>query len=202
MGGESEQDPMTPAGGDAQPFMRSAISIIHAEHKGFATTLRSLDRYLRPVMEHGLRPNYDLFGTILSYLDTFMDRFHHPKEDEHLFRAVRERTGRADATFLELQHEHAVGPVLLRELQEALARTRGGAASDIEAFAGQLNRYTKMQEAHMRRENEIIIPLACEVLTAADWQAIDEAFRENLDPLFGTGRREPWGFDSGSSSFP
>ena len=199
MGRAEENDPMTTGEADPQPARQSAVSIIRAEHKGFATTLHSLQRYLRPVIEHGLKPNYDLFGSILSYMDTFMDRFHHPKEDEHLFRAVRERSDRADGVLLELQHQHAAGPAMLRELHEALGRTRGGSASDIEDFASRLRRYTEMQEAHMRKENDIIIPLACETLTAADWTAIDEAFRENLDPLFGTGPRESVGSVSGRS---
>jgi branched-chain amino acid transport system ATP-binding protein len=165
----------------------SALSIISGEHQGFATALNALMRHLAPVRERRVKPNYDFFGTILSYVDTFMDRLHHPKEDEHLFRAVRSRTSEADGVLLELQHEHASGPAEFRELHEALRRTHGGSAADIEAFAGLLDLYAAGQREHMRKENGIVIPIAQKVLRAEDWDMIDHAFRDNHDPFFGTG---------------
>ena len=167
--------------------MLSALAIIHAEHNGFATALNALLRHLGPVRERRAKPNYDLFATILSYADTFMDRFHHPKEDEHLFRAVRSRTTQADATLLELQHEHASGPAEYRELHEALRRSRGGMAADIDAFSGLLERYVALQREHMHKEGSIVVPIAKRVLSAADWETIDQAFRDNNDPFFGAG---------------
>lgn len=177
-----EAAPDTPS-----PAMRAALSVIEAEHRGFATVLQALQRHLGPVREGRQLPNHDLFGTILAYTDTFMDRFHHPKEDEHLFRAVRSRTTEADETLRELQHDHALGPGELRALQEALGRSRGGAPSDVADFADRLQHYVAGQEAHMRKESGIVIPIARRVLTAEDWKEIDEAFRGNSDPFFGAG---------------
>ncbi len=167
--------------------MRSAIAIIRGEHRGFATALHALQRYLKPVLEHRFRPNQELFATVLSYVDTFMDRFHHPKEDEHLFRALRGRTDRADGVLLELQHDHAIGPAMLREIHEALARTRGGSEAEVETFAQLLQRYVSVQEAHMRKEEGVVMAIARETLTDTDWETIDAAFRDHRDPLFGTG---------------
>ena len=168
--------------------MRSALSIIDAEHRGYATVLRALMRHLEPVRARREAPNHDLFATILAYADTFMERFHHPKEDEHLFRAVRGRTDEADAVLQELQHDHARGPSELRGLREALARARNGIAADINAFAHRLERYVVDQEAHMRTETDVVLPVARRVLTATDWQTIDHAFRGHSDPFFGTGQ--------------
>lgn len=186
MNSEEEREPL--------PEMQSALAIVRGEHQGFAMALHALERYLKPVVEHGLKPNHDLFETILAYIDTFMDRFHHPKEDEHLFRAIRDRTDRADAALLELQHEHAVGPALLREVRESLGRTRSGGRPEVEAFALRLHDYVGMQDAHMRTENEVVMPIAREVLLPEDWKAIDGEFRENRDPLFGGGNRSTIGW--------
>jgi hemerythrin-like domain-containing protein len=167
--------------------MRSALSIIDAEHRGYGTVLRALVRHLEPVRARREAPNHDLFATILAYADTFMERFHHPKEDEHLFRAIRTRTDEADAVLLELQHEHAHGPSELRRLREALARARNGITADIDAFAHRLERYIADQEEHMRKETGIVLPVARRVLTATDWETIDQAFRGHSDPFFGIG---------------
>lgn len=172
---------------DRGPAMLAAVSVIRAEHRAFATALNALERYLEPVLAHRLQPNHDLFGTILTYIDTFTDRFHHPKEDEHLFRALRARTDRADAALLDLQHEHVTSPAMLREVLESLRRTRGGSATDVAAFARLLQGYNASQVAHMRKENEIVIPIAREALSRADWETVGAAFRDHRDPLFGTG---------------
>lgn len=167
--------------------MRSALSILDAEHRGFATVLRALTRHLELVRTRPAATNHDLLSTILAYADSFMERFHHPKEDEYLFRALRSRTDEADAVLLELQHEHAAGPAVLRSLRGALARSRGGAPHDLDAFATGLERYIAEQQAHMRTEATVVLPLATRVLEASDWEAIERAFRGHTDPFFGTG---------------
>lgn len=167
--------------------MRSALSILDAEHRGYATVLRALLRHLEPVRARQTAPNHDLFATILGYADSFMEGFHHPKEDEYLFRALRSRTDEADAVLLELQHEHARGPEEIRGLREALTLARNGIAADVDAFAHRLEVYIAGQVAHMRVEAETVLPLARKVLTASDWEAIDKAFRGHTDPFFGTG---------------
>lgn len=172
---------------DQCPAMRSAVAIIRGEHLALATALRALERYLAPAIEHGLKPNHDLFGTILAYIERFTDRFHHPKEDEHLFRSVRARTDRADAALLDLQHDHATGAARLQALHESLRRAQSGSGADLAEFAGRLRRYAASEESHIRKEHEIVIPIARETLTPGDWEIVDLAFRDNLDPLFGTG---------------
>lgn len=167
--------------------MRAALSILDAEHRGYATVLRALSRHLELVRTRPAATNHDLLSTILAYADSFMERFHHPKEDEYLFRALRSRTDEADAVLLELQHEHARGPDKVRSLRDALARSRGGTASDLDAFAGELERYIFEQQAHMRTETAVMLPLATRVLEASDWETIERAFRGHTDPFFGAG---------------
>lgn len=166
---------------------RSALAILDAEHRGYATVLRALSRHLDVVRTRPAATNHDLLSTILAYADSFMERFHHPKEDEFLFRALRSRTDEADAALRDLQHEHATGPGMLRSLREALARSRGGRPGELEAFAGGLERYIAEQQAHMRAETTLVLPLATRVLEASDWETIERAFRGHTDPFFGTG---------------
>jgi hemerythrin-like domain-containing protein len=167
--------------------MHAALSILDAEHRGYATVLRALSRHLETVRSRPAATNHDLLATILAYADSFMERFHHPKEDEFLFRALRSRTDEADAALLELQHEHATGPAMLRSLRDSLDRSRGGSRDDLDAFAGNLERYIAGQVAHMRTEGMVVLPLAKRVLEASDWESIERAFRGHTDPFFGAG---------------
>ena len=53
------------------------------------------------------------------------------------------------------------------------------------AFTAALRNYTQGMKSHVRSEEKDAMPLAREVLTAADWAEIDRAFLDNEDPLFG-----------------
>ncbi len=171
----------------------SALEIIEGEHRSLEAVLHSLRLYVEPLRQHRVRPDCDVFATILSYMETFADRFHHPKEDEYLFRALRDRTREADGVLLHLQHEHATGPAELAGLKGALLRTRTGGERDLDEFAFRLDDYTRGQEEHLRLEDDVILPMTRRFLLARDWEPIDRAFRDNRDPFFGIGASGPIG---------
>ena len=163
-----------------------ALAAIDAEHKAFDAALAALVGHLGLVRAHAVRPDPGLFERSLAYVATFMDRFHHPNEDEHLFKALRARTGEADGLLATLQHDHAQGPGFFRDLARSLAGTRTG-ETRFEDFGVMLERYAREQLEHMRVEGRELLPLAQRVLKPSDWRAIDAAFRHNRDPLFGAG---------------
>ncbi len=163
----------------------AALSIIKDEHRSLVAVLQALQHLVREVRDRGLEPDFDLFSLILDYVDVFPDRFHHPKEDQYLFRTLRERTPQARAVLDELEAEHGRGAALIRDLRHALASYRVGGPAGLGAFASAVEAYADFHWKHMRKEEDVVMPLAEQVLTAADWQAIDEAFRANEDPLFG-----------------
>lgn len=76
-----------------------------------------------------------LFERGLAFVATFMEYFHHPKEDEFLFKAVRERTRDADDVLATLQQQHAEMPEQFRNLRLALSGARRGATAKLEDFA-------------------------------------------------------------------
>ncbi len=48
-----------------------------------------------------------------------------------------------------------------------------------------MNDYAKVQWWHMRKEEEVILPVAEQALGADDWKATDAAFRSNEAPIVG-----------------
>jgi hemerythrin-like domain-containing protein len=164
----------------------AALSIIRDEHRSLVAVLQGLQFLVRDVHDRGVTPDFELFTLILDYIDMFPEKFHHPKENEHLFKAVRARSADANALLDALESEHAHGDGLVRELRHALARWRVAGPAGFDAFAGAVEAYLDFHWKHMRKEEDVVLPLAERVLTAADWEAIDAAFRANDDPLFGT----------------
>ena len=170
--------------------MALAPSIIREEHRSLFAVIHSFRILVRDARDRGHAPDYELFTLILDYIEGFSDRFHHPKEDEHLFAALRRRCAEANEALDVLERDHARGDELVRDLRYLLSRCRVGGAAAVEAFAAAVEEYVEFYWRHMRLEEDAILPLAERTLTDVDWQPIDAAFRANEDPLFGARPRE------------
>jgi len=168
-----------------------ALDIIRAEHRSLAAVMHTLQALMRGAREGRLVPDYALLRAIVDYLESFHQRFHHPKEDEYLFRTLRARTSEARDTLDELERDHAEGDAHLARLREAIDRAQAGQSS-VTGLAAEAERYADFHWRHMRAEEDVIMPLAARVLTEEDWRRIDAAFADNDDPLFGKARREEY----------
>jgi hemerythrin-like domain-containing protein len=124
-----------------------------------------------------------VFRAMLYYLDTFSERMHHPKEDNYLFKAMRERSAEAGTHIADLEEDHARGEDALRRLAQCLVRYEEGGEREFPGFEREVENFVRNYRDHMHKEESIVFPLAERLLTALDWQAIDRAFEENRDPL-------------------
>ena len=126
---------------------------------------------------------------MFDYIEQFVDRSHHPKEDDYLFRLLRLRSAEA---------AEAAGPrwkpTIARARQpgsQAAARQLAAAAQgELPAAALRSPRRCDAtppgSKAISGSEEKHVLPLAREVLQPQDdWQEIDRAFLDNNDPLFG-----------------
>jgi branched-chain amino acid transport system ATP-binding protein len=159
--------------------MKTALSIIADEHRSLAAVLKGLQAHVGDARAGRVNPDFYLAGAMLDYIVAFPERLHHPKEDEYLFRFLRERSSEAHAILDTLEAQHVRGAELLADLRRRLeqSRTQGNFSS----FVPALEAYAEFQWDHMRKEEEIVFPLAERHLTEEDWQTIDAAFRANVD---------------------
>ena len=166
--------------------MTAAITIIKDEHRALAAVLNGLLYLNRQVRDSGQKPDFPLLKAMLDYIVAFPDRLHHPKEDEYVYRVLRERDPGVASVLDELQDEHQRGPDATQRMVDALS-AYGSDPAVFEAFAEAVSAYADFQWAHMRKEEEVILPVAEKALFASDWTAIDAAFASNADPLVGVG---------------
>ena len=160
-----------------------ALRIITEEHQNLWRIATTLDTVADEIAAgQGLDPAF--FNSVFDYIEHFMDACHHAKEDEHLFPALRQRSPAAAAVLDRLQAEHRNGPEVLKSLRgQLVAALAGGQA--IQDFLAALRIYTQSLKAHIRTEEKDAMPLARQVLSTEDWVAIDRAFQDNQDPVFG-----------------
>ena len=158
-----------------------AIQIIQDEHRKLWRVASTIN-IVADEMDAGSPVPTPFFHAVFDYIEGFIDHAHHPKEDDFLFRLLRQRSDKAEAVLLQLEANHQHGPATLRALRNDLALASQGNCG---AFTAALRSYTKNLEEHIRTEERDILPLAREVLLAEDWVVIDKAFADNDDPLFG-----------------
>ncbi len=163
-----------------------ALDIISAEHRGMWRLTTALDSISYDMQRSGAHTPAQVIILMLDYLSSYIDRLHHPKEDEYLFRLLLERSPQAGADIHRLQTEHVEGPQRLADLRHLAVSVAQGDRATRTAFFKDLASFTESLRAHIGFEETKVMPLAKKVLSAADWQQIDAAFLANDDPLFGS----------------
>jgi hemerythrin-like domain-containing protein len=162
-----------------------AIRIIHDEHRSLAAVLHGMLYLVHQIRDRGAEPDFGVLGAMIYYIDLFPERFHHPKEDQYLFRLLRIRHPEAAPLLDRLETEHRAGAEKIRNLEQALGRYRQGGASGFTNFLTAVEAYTAFHWDHMRIEETEVLPLAEKHLSAGDWEAIDAAFLGHTDPMLG-----------------
>ena len=162
-----------------------SIRIIQGEHRSLATVLDGMLYLVHQIRDGAAKPNFELFGAMIYYVDTVPERFHHPKEDQYLFWLLRIRHPKAAPLLDRLKHEHRVAAEKIRALEQALVRYQQGGAAEFGSFLAAVEAYAELHWAHMQAEEKEVLPLAEKHLTASDWEAIDAAFLSHTDPLLG-----------------
>jgi hemerythrin-like domain-containing protein len=165
--------------------MPIAIDIIKKEHRNYVAVLQCLEGVMRDVERGAASPDFVLFEAILDYIESFLDTFHHPKEDRFLFSALRKRHPQAEPLLAKLEAQHEEGYQRLKDLKAALQAYEAEGTAKAEAFFEAVRSYHAFEWNHMRSEEMEVIPLAREHVPAEDWAEIDEAFNDHEDPLFG-----------------
>ena len=163
--------------------MKESIGILKSEHRSISAVLLGLKHLAEMAQDARVKPEFQVFRSMLRYIDEYPERLHHPKEDEHLFARLVKRHPAAGRLVDELKAEHVQGARLVRELERKLVFFEEGWPEGAAEFLGAVDAYADFHWKHMRREETEVLPLAEKHLSADDWRAIDRAFQANEDPI-------------------
>jgi len=163
-----------------------AIRIIQDEHRSLAAVLHGMLYLVHEIRDRAARPDFELLGAMVYYIDAFPERSHHPKEDRYLFARLRQRHPESGPLLDQLEAEHRAGAAKIRALEQAMTRYQQGGANEFPPFLAAVEAYARFHWDHMLTEEKELLPLTEKYLTAADWEEIDAAFLGHADPLHGT----------------
>jgi branched-chain amino acid transport system ATP-binding protein len=169
----------------------NALTIIRREHRDLGMTLLCFESALRSVEDKKQEPDAVLFHAMISYLDSYLNRFHHPKENEHLFPALRMRYPASEELIQTLKNDHEHGDRHCRRLGDALTRYQSSETAFDDFHHAALN-YIDRERRHIKLEETELLPLVDAHLSDSDWEPIDVAFSSNDDPMFGDQRQQQY----------
>lgn len=129
-------------------------------------------------------PDYALMADILHYLGSYVDRYHHPRE-QAAFALAAERAPDLDdvSAIVAEQHETIIGAA--SRLQDDLERVQMDMPVKTARLREECASYVRGLRQHMRYEEAEMFPRVCALLDARDWDAIDTEHGASTDPLFG-----------------
>lgn len=170
-------DPLTPS--------ERATAVIRDEHRSIAVVVRGMRDLIRQAEFTGAAPDQRSLGAMLAYLRAFPLQLHHPKEELHLHRRLRQRAPACEALLRDLEAQHVREHALV---EQTVASLRDATAGDATA-AAELGALVKVLAdavwQHISFEERTVLPLALRHFHDADWTEIAAAFESNDDPGFG-----------------
>ncbi len=166
-----------------------ALDIIQREHEHLSAVLQCMLHFVRAIQKGNERQDLKLLRAMLYYITEYPERVHHPKEDQILFAQIKERTHQLDSELDAVSEQHSKGELLVHRLQDALLRYEFNGPEAFVHLHTLVEQYAHFYFAHMRTEEERILPVARQVLNDADWKIVDAAFVENQHNMDKTGQR-------------
>ena len=173
--------------------MAHALDLIQQEHRNFATVLVCLKHTVAGMTGTGRKTKLDLVDTIVDYIESFIDRYHHPKERDFLFDAIIRRHPQSAPLFDEIDGEHQRGAELLEQVKASITDCHAQLPGADAALEKVVADYVAFERDHCIREDRHVTPLAESYLTDYDWAKIEAAFASHRDPMFGPEVRANFG---------
>ena len=166
-----------------EPFpMQTALQLILEEHRALARVLLALRNAVDTCCDTGAAPDFEGLRTMLFYLDEMPAHVHHATESELLFPRIRERCPVLQPVLDRLEAEHDRARPAMHELDRALTAWQLMGDGRREHFQSLVHTYTRGYLGHMEVEENYVLPVAGDYLSAADWRDIDEALRGQRGP--------------------
>lgn len=160
--------------GAAAPGFDRPLAVLEACHGRIAKQCDTLEKLLAHLPAHGADAQAQQAArAVLAYFDTAAVH-HHDDEERNLFPLLEQADAPGACELIEtLTLEHDAQALLWRRLRGALQQIEAGTAATLDAAT--THRFVAMNRAHLEFENTHVLPLAQQVLGAADLERLGRA---------------------------
>lgn len=155
-----------------------ATKVLMQEHRLIEQVLECLDQGARR-LDAGEAVDPQFFIDAAEFVSGFADACHHGKEEDILFVEFQRATAMGDGGPVAMMlYEHDVGRRYTAEFRAAARRLREGDKGAANDIVDNVFGYVELLQQHILKEDEILYPMAEQLLGAEDQQKIDELVRQ------------------------
>ena len=168
------------------------LTIIHNDHLKMSQLLTILRKKIQRLQQDE-KIDYRLIKSVITYLREYSDKYHHPMEDLIYDYYLKYRVVDKELA-LRLSQEHQLIKEVTVELDELLDMILLDAIVPKELCIEKLTNFVSIESAHLAYEEDQVLPLIEESLTADDWAnlALQWQHKDYNDPLFGSNVAEQY----------
>lgn len=149
-----------------------ATETLKEEHEIIEKLLDILDTACEKIENNEKIPS-GFFEKVLDFIRVFADSCHHVKEEEVLFPAIEKKgISKEGGPIGVMLEEHEIGRSFVKGLEEAVKR------NDNEAIVKNARGYVELLRQHIPKENDILYPIADEVIDEKENEELVEKFEE------------------------
>ncbi len=163
--------------------MSKIISKLREDHGNMTTLLALIAREV-DFFRAGKDPDYYLIESIITYMQEFPDRVHHPLEDM-ICAKLQDRDPAAMVEIGDLAKSHETLEALADQLRTALDRVLSEETLPRDMFVDAVAEYRDSLLGHINMEEANFFPPALRALSDDDWNEIERNMSAVDDPLFG-----------------
>lgn len=124
----------------------------------------------------------------LDYFSVYPDQWHHPVEDLVFEQLLGKPVDIRDVVE-KVAGEHKAIAEATRSMNRLFYAVANDAAVEREQLFSTAREYVALQREHMRKENEILLPLVDQYLTETDWEEVTAALADRQSCHFHRGVR-------------
>ncbi|HVN95193.1 MAG TPA: hemerythrin domain-containing protein [Syntrophorhabdaceae bacterium] len=159
------------------------------EHEGVKIMLSILEQVCHQFEAKGsLKKEH--FEAILEFLEVFVDRCHHGKEEDLLFPAMIAAGIPEEGPIATMLREHEMGRSYVKAISQGYASYTAGDESSSKDITQNAEGYVSLMTDHIEKENNIVFVMADSRLPEQEQDELIEGFEKIEEERIGVGKHE------------
>ncbi len=164
--------------------------ILSDEHRVIEVVLACLDQFVAQSRIAG-SVDKEIAGKFIDFVRNFADGCHHNKEEKHLFTMLESKgASREHGPVAVMLYEHVLGRGYIKVMAENLPAAANGDATAVRHFCDNADGYIQLLRLHIAKEDNILFPLADQLLSDADQTTLESSFAHVESHETGEGKHQ------------
>jgi hemerythrin-like domain-containing protein len=166
--------------------------ILSSEHRVIEIGIDCLERISEEVTKEN-KLNKESAEQAVDFIRNFADRCHHGKEENQLFALLEQKGMPADGGPTgQMKHEHELGRAYVSSMADNIDRAADGDTDALARFAQNAQGYIQLLRDHIRKEDNILFPMADRMLDSDDQDSLKTAFDRVESEHMGEGTHDKY----------